>query len=259
MPAASSRSPDPRARHTRTIDLLGEEGFARLRAARVTVFGLGGVGGHVAVGLARAGVGALRLVDFDAVTASSLNRSAFALPSDVGQPKAEVLARALAALDPELQVEARVAFFHEESADELLGERPDAVVDAIDSFTPKVALLRHCVLRGLRVLSCMGASARTDPLALRIGDLAETRVCPLARVVRKRLGRFGIREGITCVYSVERPLAPLPPDEDDETLRRGRVRRRLPSLGTLPGIFGYAAANMVIGWLAAGQREAGAG
>jgi tRNA A37 threonylcarbamoyladenosine dehydratase len=247
MPEPSSSSPDPR--HARTVDLLGAEGFARLRAARVAVFGLGGVGGHAAVALARAGIGTLTLVDFDAITRSSLNRSAFATPADVGQPKALALERFLAAIDPGVAVEARVAFFHEESAEALLAGPPDLVIDAIDSFTPKVALLRLCVERGLRVVSCMGASARTDPLALRIGKLAETRVCPLARVVRKRLGRFGIREGIACVYSIEPPLPPLPPDEEDETLRRGRVRRRLPSLGTLPGIFGYAAANLAIRWL----------
>jgi tRNA A37 threonylcarbamoyladenosine dehydratase len=243
MPEPCSPCPEQFAR---TLDLLGPEGFAALQRARVVVLGLGGVGSHAAGALARAGVGRLRLVDFDRVTGSSLNRHLVARPDQVGQGKARLLADHLAAVCPQAEIEAAEAFFHEESADELLGGPPDYVVDAIDSFTPKVALLRRCVERGLPVVSSMGASARTDPTLLRIGDLSETRVCPLARAVRRRLAQLGIRSGVRCVYSVEAPLPPLPPDEDDQVLQRGRVRNRLPSLSYMPGIFGYAAASVVI-------------
>jgi tRNA threonylcarbamoyladenosine dehydratase len=238
-------SPELR-RHSRTIDLVGAEGFARMRRSCVTVVGLGGVGSHAAVALARAGVGHLRLVDFDTVSLTSLNRSAFAREIDVGQPKALVLADFLRAVDPSVQVEALQLFFHEDTADQVLATRPDFVVDAIDSVTPKLALLRACHSRGLPVVSCMAASARTDPLQVRIGDIAETRCCPLARVIRKELRHHGIQGGILCVYSLEPGRAPLPPDLAEETLRRGRVRRRLPSLSTLPGIFGFTAASLVI-------------
>jgi tRNA threonylcarbamoyladenosine dehydratase len=236
----------------RTVDLLGEEGFARLRAARVLVVGLGGVGSHCALALARAGVGSLRLCDFDRVTWTSLNRHAVAGPADVGRLKAEVLAERLGALAPGLAAEPVVTFFHEDTAPEVLGldAPPSHVVDAIDSFNPKVALLRRCVAEAIPVVSCMGASARVDPTLMRIGDIGETRVCPLARVVRVALRRHGIHHGITTIYSVEPPLRPLPPDEEDEVLRRGRVRNRLPSLGVMPGIFGYAAAGLVIRRLA---------
>lgn len=254
MPESSSSCRD-KAQHGRTIDLLGAEGFERLRRSLVVVVGLGGVGSHAAVALARAGLGRLRLVDFDTVSPSSLNRSAFARREDVGKPKVEVLAGFIRAIDPELQVEAMPLFFHEDTAAEVLAGRPDFVIDAIDSVTPKLALLLACQARDLPVVSCMAASARTDPLQLRIGDIAETRCCPLARVIRKQLRRHGVQRGVLCVYSLEEGRAPLPPDLGEETLRRGRVRRRLPSLSTLPGIFGYSAAGLVIGRLS-GQAPA---
>jgi tRNA A37 threonylcarbamoyladenosine dehydratase len=246
MPDGSSSSPDPDGIFGRTLDLLGPDGFERLQRALVVVVGLGGVGSHAANALARAGVGRLRLVDFDRLTASSLNRQLVARRDDVGQGKARALAEHLAAVSPAVAVEPMEAFFHTESAAEILRGPPDFVVDAIDSFTPKVALLRHCVSEGLPVVSSMGASARTDPTLLRIGDLSETRVCPLARAVRRRLAKEGIRSGFPAVFSVEAPLPPLPPDDGDAVLSRGRVRNRLPSLSYMPGIFGYAAASVVI-------------
>ena len=243
MPDPSSVSPEMFAR---AVDLLGEEGFAALQRSHVVVLGLGGVGSHAAGALVRAGVGRVGLVDFDRLTLSSLNRHLVARPADVGRGKARLLAEHLAAVSPGCRLEVSERFFHLETADELLAGPPAFVVDAIDSFTPKVALLRTCVSREIPVVSCMGASARTDPTLLRIGDLSETRVCPLARAVRRRLAKEGVRSGIRCVYSIEAPLPPLPPDGGDEVLRRGRVRNRLPSLSYMPGIFGYAAAGVVI-------------
>lgn len=257
MQDPSSASIDPAGssdRYGRTVDLLGPEGFARLRRARVVVVGLGGVGGHAAVALARAGVGCLRVVDFDRVTWSSLNRSAFATPANVGQPKVLALRDHLHALDPSVQVETRECFFHQDTAEEILDDSMDFLIDAIDSVTPKVALLLACHQRGLPVVSCMGASARTDPTALRVSDISETSICPLARVIRKKLRRHGVERGVLTVYSVEPGRAPLPPDEDEDTFRRGRIRRRLPSLGMLPGIFGFAAASLVISELTRAAR-----
>lgn len=248
---------DAARRHARSIDLLGEEGFGRLRAATVAVFGLGGVGSHAALALARSGVGRLRLVDFDTVSWSSLNRSAFALPVHVGQPKVKALQDVLARLDAQLEVDALQTFFHDETAEALLARPLDFVVDAIDSVGPKVALLRGCHARSLPVVSCMGASARTDPLALRIGDIGDTRICPLARTVRRGLARVGIREGITAVYSIEPGRASLPPDLSEQTLARGRMRRRLPSLGMMPAIFGHAAASVVVRGLVHADPEQG--
>ena len=178
MPSPSLPSAEAAGAFTRNIDLVGEEGFRRLRAARVAVIGLGGVGSHAAVALARAGVGHVRLVDFDKVTASGLNRHAVARLEDVGQPKVEVVGRQLLAIAPEMTVEQQAVFFHEETVEQILGGGLNMLVDAIDSFTPKVVLLASCVARGLAVVSSMGASARVDPTLMRVGDLSETRVCP---------------------------------------------------------------------------------
>jgi tRNA A37 threonylcarbamoyladenosine dehydratase len=234
---------------SRTVDLLGQGRFARLRASRAVVIGLGGVGSHAAVALARAGIGSLRLVDFDAVGESSLNRHAVALPGDVGSPKVEVVAAFLSRLRPDLAVETCLAFFHRETAEEVLAGPPDVVVDAIDSLNPKVELLAACVARGIPVVASLGASARTDPGLVRVASLAESRGCPLGKQLRKRLRRRGVDlSAVTAVYSIEPAGEPLPPDPEEGWLERGlgRERHRQPSLPTLPGIFGYAAANAAI-------------
>lgn len=231
---------------TRTVDMVGPDGFARLDRAFVVIVGLGGVGSHAAVAMARSGVGKLRLIDFDEVTWSSLNRHAVAVPADVGELKVEVVSRFLSKIHAGQVVEPVKAFFDHEAADELLSDAPDFVVDAIDSLNPKVTLLQTCVERGLPVVSSMGASARTDPSMVRVADIFETSGCPLARHVRKRLRRRGVTCGITAVYSQEHGRAPLPPDDSDPRLDRGRVRNRLPSLPTIPGIFGYALASIVL-------------
>jgi len=259
MPSSSSASTDGLSQFSRTVDLLGAEGFARLRRAFVVVIGLGGVGSHAAVGLARAGLGRLRLVDFDAVTATSLNRHAVALPEHVGRPKAQVVADFVARIHPSIEVDAREAFFHDDTAAELLGGDPDLVLDAIDSLNPKVALLEACTARGLAVVTSLGASSRTDPGKVRVAPLDQTRGCPLGKALRKRLRRRGVDlSRVTAVHSIERPGPTLPPDGGEGWYGDGRPRNRLPSLSTLPGVFGYAAANAAILAIArAGHPEQG--
>ncbi len=241
----------------RSRELLGDPGFEALGAARVVVVGLGGVGSHAVSALVRAGVGRLSLIDFDVLTWSSMGRVALARPEDVGQPKAEVLAQRARDLVPELEVETSTAFFHDDSAAELLDAGPvDLLIDCIDSVNPKVALLREAHVRRLVTLSSMGAAGRTDPSAVRVADISETRRCPLARVIRRRLRRVGVDRGITCVYSLEEPVAALPPDESEPAYARGRRRNRLPNLAVMPGIFGYALASQAITTLA-GYRQPG--
>jgi tRNA A37 threonylcarbamoyladenosine dehydratase len=243
MPVHSSGCPE---RFTRTVDLYGAEGFARLRAATVTVFGLGGVGTHAALALARSGIGTLRLVDFDEVTPSSLNRSPVATLADLGRPKAAVVAARLTAACPDTCCIPVRGFFHDDSADTLLTPAPDCVVDAIDSLNPKAALLRHCTTHGLCVVSSMGAAGRRDVGPVRTGDLWETQGCPLAARVRRYLRRTGITAPIPCVWSSEPPAAPLPPEPDEPRLDRGRLRNRLASSIVLPGVFGYAVAALAM-------------
>jgi tRNA A37 threonylcarbamoyladenosine dehydratase len=245
MPDNSSPSVEARECFSRSIDLLGEEAFEKLARARVAVFGLGGVGSHTAVALARTGVGTIRLVDIDPLTASSLNRHACATMADIGAPKVEVVGRYLKAINPRIVLDDRQAFFHTDTASELLAGELDLVVDAIDSQGPKIALLTHCLTQGIPVVSSMGASSRTDPTKLRTGDIGLTEVCPLARNVRRALRRAGWRGGVQVVYSVEPPGPTFPPD-DEPHYDRGRRRRRLPSLAVMPGIFGYTLAKLAI-------------
>lgn len=231
---------------SRTIDLLGQDSHDRLRESLVVVVGLGGVGSHVVTAMARAGIRRFRIVDADVVTRSSLNRHATAVGADVGRPKTEVLEEWLLCLDPEIEVETVPVFAAAENFDSLLQSEPDMVIDAIDSVGSKTDLLAFCVRRCLPVISCMGASSRTDPTKIIVADIAESVSCPLARRVRKGLRKRRIEKGITVVFSTENPQQPLPPDESEETPARGGIRRRQPSLSTLPGIFGYTIANAAI-------------
>jgi tRNA threonylcarbamoyladenosine dehydratase len=249
MPTNSS-SPDNVAALTRTTAYFGAEGMAKLRAATVAVFGLGGVGSHAACALVRNGVGAVRLVDFDAVTASSLNRHAVATAADVGRSKVQVLAEALARISP-VRIDGRQAFFAEETREQLLDPPLSFVIDAIDSVGPKVELLRACVAMGVPVISCLGAAGRIRGDCVQQADIFDSHTCPLARMIRKRLHQAGIRAEIPAIFSPEVPCAPLPPDENDPYLSRGRRRRQLPSVGVVPGIAGYAAAGYVLRALSA--------
>jgi tRNA threonylcarbamoyladenosine dehydratase len=245
-------SPDSREAFRRIALWVGEEGLAHLRAARVAIVGLGAVGSFALEGLARSAVGHLRLVDFDALKPSNLNRQLLALRSTLGRPKVEVARERALEINPELEVEAIPAFFSAEEAARLLAPPLDFCVDAIDSLGPKVALLRACVERGLPVISALGAAGRTDPTMVHVTPLEETRVCPLARDVRKRLARLGIRTGVSAVWSSEPPApatrrtAARAEAAEEEVLLRGRLRRPLPSMVHLPAIFGMCAANHVV-------------
>jgi tRNA A37 threonylcarbamoyladenosine dehydratase len=260
MPAGSSTStPDGGGfapRHYRTVLFYGEEAFARIRAARVVVFGLGGVGGHAALNLARSGIGKLVVVDFDTVSESSLNRSAFAGPGDLGRAKAVVLAEHLARVCPDVEVAPVEAFCGDDTLPGLVPAegpgRPDVVIDAIDSLNPKVGLLAWCHGHQVPVVASMGAAGKSDPAAVCTGDLFLSTGCPLARHVRARLRRRGVTAGIPAVWSVEKGDEvrrdadkelgddPAPPQE------RGRVRNTLASQMTIPGVFGYALAGLAL-------------
>jgi tRNA A37 threonylcarbamoyladenosine dehydratase len=234
----------------RTAMYFGPEGMARLRAATVAVFGLGGVGSHAASALVRNGVGGVRLVDFDTVTASTLNRHAVATPTDVGRPKVDVMAEALMRINPAARIEIRQVFFADDTAAQLLDPSLSFVIDAIDSVGPKVELLKTCVGLGLPVISCLGAAGRIQGELVRLADIFDSHTCPLARMIRKRLHQAGVAAPIPAIFSPEIPSDPLPPDDNEPYLRRGRRRRQLPSVGVVPGIAGYAAAGYVLRALA---------
>jgi tRNA A37 threonylcarbamoyladenosine dehydratase len=233
--------------------LIGEKGLARLAGARVAVFGLGAVGSFAVEGLARSGIGWFRLVDFDEIKVSNLNRQLFALTATLGRPKVDVATERVLQINPSAHVEGQNVFFCREEAKRLLLGPLDFVVDAIDSLNPKVALIEETVRRGLPVVSSMGAASRTDPTRVHLTDLFEVRGCPLARNLRKRFNKAEIAGKVTAIWSDETPISrnleqnrhdELPPEEEE--FRRGRVRQPLPSMIHLPAIFGMTAANHVV-------------
>jgi tRNA A37 threonylcarbamoyladenosine dehydratase len=240
----------------RTEQLLGPEAMARLAGSRVAVFGLGGVGSFVVEALARAGVGHLRLVDYDRANATNLNRQLFALNSTLGVPKVEAAAARIRDINPHCQVDPRPVFVNPETVDGVLEPELDLAVDAIDALSSKVLLLAACVRRGLPVLSSMGAGGRLDGAQVQVGDLDQTRICPLARLVRQRLHRLGIRTGIRCVYSLEPARTTLPYNPGDAGDHVGTGRRRTPigTISYLPALFGLRLAQEAIAVLLAGPE-----
>jgi tRNA threonylcarbamoyladenosine dehydratase len=194
--------------------LVGDEGMARLFGAHVMVVGLGGVGSFAVEALARSGVGRLSLVDFDRVCVTNTNRQLQAVHGVIGKPKAQLLVERVRLINPQAQAEAITQFYGDRTSEPILARAPDYVIDAIDNVTAKCHLLAACRRRGLPVVSSMGASGRWDPTSLRVVDLADTRIDPLADAVRRTLRQkhdFPARGpfGIQAVFSEEHPRTPV--------------------------------------------------
>lgn len=227
------------------------------------IVGCGGVGSHATAALARSGCGKLRLIDFDQVTLSSLNRHSVATLADVGTPKVQCLQRRLEQVTPWTQFDCRNELFNENAAQSQLaawkdGQKPDYVIDAIDNIDSKVALLRYCHFNSIPVISSMGAGCKSDPTRVFIGDISASAEDPLSRSTRRRLRMLGVKDGIPVVFSSEKTgpgkaqLLPLPDDEFEKgsvgelgVLPDFRVRI-LPVLGTMPAVFGLCVANHVM-------------
>lgn len=234
-------------RFARTEQLIGKDALDRLQRAKVAIFGLGAVGSYAVEALARAGIGSLRLVDCDIIRPSNINRQIYALESTLNRAKTEVAAERVLDINPECKVEPIREFAGKNTISKLLVKPLDAVIDAIDSVSPKVELIAASVHAEIPIISSMGAATRLDPSAVRLGDISETDVCPLARFVRKRLRRKGIRTGVRCVYSVEPPASnQTRPDYDKPFYLKGRIRRPIGSLSYMTGIFGLLAAYEVL-------------
>jgi tRNA A37 threonylcarbamoyladenosine dehydratase len=251
------------ARLTRTVDLYGAGACAAIGAGGAIVVGLGGVGAHAAVALARCGIGRLHLIDDDRVTTSSLNRHPAAGPADVGRAKTEVLATFLRTSCPDTVVtlaSARVTagtVGDLVTADALAGGRDatggfPVLVDAIDSVADKVALLVHGVRLAWPTVCSLGAAGKRDAGSVRTGTLAATRVCPLARVVRRGVREAGVDPAsIGAVWSEEPPLGPVTVTPGTQLADEPDLPRRQPSNMMLPGMFGFALANLAVEILAA--------
>ncbi len=238
-------------RFHRTLLILGENGFAKLAGAKVAVFGLGGVGSYAAESLARAGVGSLTLVDFDKVGVTNINRQGLAFSDTVGRIKVDLMAERIALINPDCRVECVNEFFCEDNSDQILDKGFDAIVDAIDSFNPKIRLLVESLKRAIPVFSAMGAAGKIDPSQIRVADISRSTICPMAKRIRKRLRSFDIETGIQVVYSLEPPVLPFSPDtipaeQKEFSLKRGRERMIQGTISYLPAIFGLTLAGMVV-------------
>ncbi len=239
---------------TRTEQLLGSKAFQQLQQKSVTIIGLGAVGSYVMEALARAGVGRMRLVDFDSVEESNINRQLLAFHHTIGCGKAVLAAERVHQINPLCAIEPLELFCTTETLPEILAPAPDILIDAIDSLNPKTGLLQEAVIRQIPVISSMGAALRSDPAQITSGDLFSSKGCPLARHLRRRLRRRGITSGIYCVYSTETVDTDCTGQPSQEVEGLGRARNILGSLPTIPGIFGLIIANMAILYLA-GKKE----
>lgn len=232
----------------RTQILIGDEGISRLAGRHVFIAGMGGVGSYCTEALARAGIGRLTLLDHDVVVASNINRQLPALLSTVGQSKAELMRARIADINPDCQVTLLQVFLTTENVNELVPDDCDYVIDCIDSLTCKLALVAESYKRGLKVASSMGAGNRLDPSRIKLADIDDTEMCPLARQMRKRLHKHhNIRKGILTVFSDENPQPPLPP----QPTFQGRPRAVNGTVSYMPPLFGYMLAGAVINKLLA--------
>ena len=193
------------AEHVRTAALIGEEGLFALQNASVAVFGVGGVGGHLAEALARAGVGRIHLIDRDTVSLSNINRQAVALHSTVGRPKVEVMAERIKDINPSCAVTATVAFYLPETAHEFDLSGYDFVADCVDTVSAKLELAVRCEAEGTPLIAAMGAGNKLHPERFRISDISKTDTDPLARIMRRELKKRGVHR-LLCVWSDEPPL-----------------------------------------------------
>lgn len=226
----------------RTELLLGPEKLATLRRAHVLVVGLGGVGAYAAEMIARTGVGRMTVADADTVSLSNINRQLVALHSTVGLPKAEVLAARLRDINPAIELTTVEKYIRDEETYALLdAARYDYVVDAIDTLSPKLALIAATLERGMPLVSAMGAGAKTDPTRMEIADISKTHHCPLAHMLRKRLHKIGIRSGFRAVYSPEpiREGAMIVCEEQNKKSNVGTI-------SYLPALFGIGCASVAI-------------
>lgn len=189
----------------RTRLIIGDDGVEKLRVSSVILFGVGGVGSYVAEGLARAGVGRIALVDKDSIDVTNINRQLPALHSTVGRSKVRVMAERIADINPRCTVEDIQCFFLPETADRFDFRQYDYVVDAIDTVTGKLAIIQKAYDEGVPVISSMGTGNKLDPTGFRIAPIEKTKVCPLAKVMRRELKSRGIR-GVKVLYSEETPV-----------------------------------------------------
>ena len=236
-------------RFTRTESLIGKNAVERLAGCRVAVFGVGGVGSYVVEALARSGVGALDLIDKDAVDVTNINRQLVALTSTVGRPKVDVARERVLDINPDCRVTAHRVFYLPETADRFDFTKYDYVVDAIDNVSGKLALIEQARAAGVPLICSMGAGNKLDPTAFRVADIYETSVCPLAKVIRRECRKRGI-DALKVVYSREEPVrtavTPDDPGQDPKDAAPGRPKAAPASIAFVPSVAGLILAGEVV-------------
>ncbi|RED64156.1 tRNA threonylcarbamoyladenosine dehydratase [Cohnella lupini] len=193
---------------SRTELSIGPEGLELLKGSTVAVLGIGGVGGIAAEALARSGIGRIILIDKDVVDITNVNRQIHALTTTVGQPKADLMRDRIKLINPECDVISLRMFYTEETYEELFKYPLDYVVDASDTISYKIHLIKQCLDRGIKIISSMGAANKMDPTRFQVADISKTTVDPIARVIRKKLRNEGIKRGVQVVFSTELPIKP---------------------------------------------------
>ena len=227
----------------RTALLLGEEKMERLRNAHVLVVGLGGVGAYAAEMICRAGVGRMTIVDADTVQSTNLNRQLPALHSTLGMPKANILEARFKDINPELELKVLPVFLKDENIPELLdAARYDFIVDAIDTLSPKCYLIYHALQRRIKIVSSMGAGAKSDITQVRFADLWDTYHCGLSKAVRKRLQKMGVKRKVPGVFSTEQADSNAVLLTDDEMNKKSTCG----TVSYMPAVFGCYLAEYVI-------------
>lgn len=226
----------------RTEMLLGTQALERLAGARVAVFGIGGVGGYTVEALARAGVGKLDLVDSDRISLSNLNRQLLALHSTLGMRKVDAAKARVLDINPRAEVTLWPLFYSQETAEQFDFSQYDYIVDAIDTVSAKLLLVERAANAGTPIISCMGTGNKLNPAEFQVADISGTSMCPLARVMRRELGKRGIRH-LKVVYSREEALRPTGWEEEAAALGK----RQIPgSVSFVPGAAGLILAGEVI-------------
>lgn len=229
---------------SRTELLLGKEAMDRLSDARVAVFGIGGVGGYVCEALVRSGVGAFDLIDNDKVCLSNLNRQIIATRNTIGRYKTEVMRERILEINPEVDVTTYNCFFLPENAEDFSFAEYDYVIDAVDTVTAKIALVMKAQENDVPVISSMGAGNKLDGSRFRVADIYQTKVCPLAKVMRRELKKRGVKK-LKVVYSEEEPIK-------HEGTERGDVPG---SVAFVPSVAGLIIAGEVVKDLCGIERE----
>lgn len=221
---------------SRTRLLIGTEGIEKLAKSKVAIFGIGGVGSFVCEGLARAGIGKFILIDNDTISISNLNRQIHATTKTIGEYKVNVMKQRILDINPKAKVDTYIEFYMPNSKEKILNHDIDYVVDAIDTVTAKIELIKNCDKLNIPIISSMGTGNKLDPTKFEITDINKTSVCPLAKVIRKELRTIGIKK-LKVIYSKEKPLK----------ITFKESEKRVPgSISFVPSVAGLTIAGEVI-------------